>query len=202
MNPLSKSIQWIHWLNASACQRFAMLYLYVAFLASVVRYGIDLISSVTLSFAMPSIVLYGTVIACDFSQNLRMTTYKYTNEDLDQTNMLYESNGVVAWRGRDWVTAWHGSFFKEAQRLIITFDCRGDTTRLKTTLLNPVALNRWTGYDYAARFIQLEQMDTKRWCRTCRAWHPWLSSAPSRGIERWRHFVVAALADSWLLRTV
>ena len=97
--------------------------------------------------------------------------YCYDNVKFGPGNM-YVMNGQVSWQfGSCQATPWHGSFQKLDNGWIsITFNCRADLRKLKTTTALYVGGNKWHGRDKHTTEIFIEKVGEYLWDPDMEIW--------------------------------
>ena len=86
------------------------------------------------------------------------TGHKYENLVVGIDANIFERDGQVSYQTPKAVTEWHGSFTRDGSRIIIKFHCQGNEQRLKTTMVDAIAPDRWEGLDYAGRAVILTRL--------------------------------------------
>ena len=100
--------------------------------------------------------------------------YRYENLTIGLNAMVYVCEGQISYHCFGQHTAYHGSFQvgPDQQSVCLTFDCRGNTDQLKSTILLETGADRqWTGWDHAGRFVRLTHVGLARFCARCEVWH-------------------------------
>ena len=86
--------------------------------------------------------------------------------------MLYECRGLVSYCYRGSHTEYHGSFRSgpDVDSLLVTFNCRGDASKLKTVSLLKRNNCTSSGWDYNERWVVWTHVGTSVYCEKCNVW--------------------------------
>ena len=85
--------------------------------------------------------------------------------------LLHDVDGSVGWHAKGGTLLWQGSFTMFGDSTIeVRFCCNGSGI-LKSTYMWKIAADKYTGYDYAGREVELTKLMKLEYCDDCSTWH-------------------------------